>query len=43
MRASEGAVNSRVYSSEEKDLVSIKNEVEKSLNGDAISYLQNGT
>ena len=42
MRASEGAVNSRVYSREEKDSISINNEVEKSLNDDAFSYLQNG-
>jgi Holliday junction DNA helicase RuvB len=41
MRASEGAVKSRVYSREEKDSISINNEVEKSLIDDAFSNLQN--
>ena len=42
MRASEGAVNSRVYSTDEKDLVSLQDKVEEPVDGDTISQFQGG-
>jgi DNA polymerase III delta prime subunit len=42
MHASEGTVNRRVYSSDEKDFVSINLEDEKSADGETISQLQSG-
>ncbi|MGH9978632.1 MAG: hypothetical protein ACRD8Z_22795, partial [Nitrososphaeraceae archaeon] len=42
MRASEGAINSRVYSTDEKDLVSLQDKVEGPVDGDTISQFQGG-
>ncbi len=42
MHASESAVNSRVYSSDEKNVVSLNNKAAEPVDGDTISQFQGG-